>query len=95
MSTLHLINRSPFSTRILHELADAVSQGDHVLLVEDGVYAASGTALRVLPQGIELWALEEDCVSRGVIPAPDISKTVDMAGFVALTASTDRTVSWF
>lgn len=94
MSTLHLINRSPFSTNILQELAAAVSQGDHVLLVEDGVYAASGTALHVLPEGVELWALEEDCASRGVTSA-DISKMVDMAGFVALTATTHRTVSWF
>ncbi|WP_299259041.1 sulfurtransferase complex subunit TusB [uncultured Kushneria sp.] len=94
MSTLHLINRSPFSTNILQELADAVSQGDHVLLVEDGVYAASGTLLHALPKGIELWALEEDCMSRGVTSS-DTSKMVDMAGFVALTATTHRTVSWF
>ncbi|REC96200.1 sulfurtransferase complex subunit TusB [Kushneria indalinina] len=95
MSTLHLINRSPFSTSILQELADAVSEGDHVLLIEDGVYAASGTTSRVLPEDIELWALEEDCTSRGVTPTSDTVGTLGMAGFVALTASTDRTVSWF
>lgn len=94
MSTLHLVNRSPFSTNILHELAAAVSEGDHVLLIEDGVYAASGTTARLLPESAALWALEEDCVSRGVIPS-DLSGTVDMAGFIALTANTHRTVSWF
>ncbi|WP_456267260.1 sulfurtransferase complex subunit TusB [Kushneria sp. AK178] len=94
MNTLHLVNRSPFSTRILDELAAAVSEGDHVLLIEDGVYAAATATSRVLPQGINLWALAEDCTSRGVIPMPETG-TLDMAGFVALTASTERTVSWF
>lgn len=94
MSTLHLINRSPFGTHILQELASAVSQGDHVLLIEDGVYAASGTTAGLLPESVALWALEEDCTARGVIPS-DPSSTVDMAGFVALTATTHRTVSWF
>ena len=94
MSTLHLINRSPFATRILDELAAAVSKGDHVLLIEDGVYAANDTALRDFPEGVELWALEEDCASRGVTPS-DASKRIDMAGFVDLTATAHRIVSWF
>lgn len=95
MSTLHLINRSPFNTNVLHELADAVSEGDHILLIEDGVYAAFGAPCWALPEGISLWALQEDCVSRGVTPSSVTWGTMDMAGFVALTASTHRTVSWF
>ncbi len=95
MSTLHLINRSPFSTGVLHELAAAVSAGDHILLIEDGVYAAHGTMSWKFPEGVTLWALQEDCVSRGVTPSPDTANTLDMAGFVTLTASTSRTVSWF
>ncbi|ART61704.1 sulfurtransferase complex subunit TusB [Kushneria marisflavi] len=94
MSTLHLVNRSPFATRILDELAAAVCEGDHVLLIEDGVYAANGTALDDFPGGVELWVLEEDCISRGVAPS-DASRRVSMAGFVDLTATTHRTVSWF
>lgn len=94
MSTLHLVNRSPFATRILDELAAAVCEGDHVLLIEDGVYAACGTVLSDFPKGIELWALEEDCVSRGIVPS-EFPKRVDMAGFVDLTARAHRCVSWF
>lgn len=95
MSTLHLINRSPFTSSAFQELAAAVCEGDHVLLIEDGVYAAMGTTAGTWPEGVELQALEEDCVSRGIAPASIRLETVDTAGFVALTASTDRTVSWF
>ncbi|MFC0338660.1 tRNA 2-thiouridine synthesizing protein B [Kushneria avicenniae] len=95
MSTLHLINRSPFAASALQELVSAVSEGDHVLLIEDGVYAALGTAASKWPEGVEIRALREDCVSRGIAPASTLLETIDVAGFVALTASTDRTVSWF
>lgn len=94
---LHLLNRSPASSRIHRDALRAMGEEDRLLLIEDGVYGA----LTPLVEQFEaipgrLFALREDLVSRGLEGRCDECVTVvDMDGFVTLTEDTERTVSWF
>ena len=46
MSTLHTVNKSPFSTQTLLSCLNHAKDGDAVLMIEDGVYGgAKGTGL--------------------------------------------------
>ena len=96
MSCLHLLNKSP-SAGPLDELRKALSSGDGLLLLEDGVYFLNKPEeLASLPQGLFLYFLAEDLLARGLnAPLPANAATVDYDGFVALCASHDKTASWF
>ena len=96
MSCLHLLNKSP-STGSLDELRKALSSGDGLLLLEDGVYFLNKPEeLASLPQGLSLYFLAEALLARGLnTPLPPNAVTVDYDGFVALCASHDKTASWF
>lgn len=94
---LHLLNRSPASSRVPQDVLRAMGDGDQLLLIEEGTYGA------LLPwveqfasiQG-RLFALHEDLASRGLVERCALQVTVvDMDGFVKLTEDTQRTVSWF
>lgn len=94
---LHLLNRSPHFEGIYRELGEAFGDADHLLLLEDGCYAA-------LPAGRDVLAafagrvsvLREDLVSRGLEERVDNAiSVVDMQGFVGLTETYQRSVSWF
>ena len=41
---LHTVNKSPFSSDALNECARFASNGSDILLIEDGVYAATAGA---------------------------------------------------
>lgn len=91
MATLHVIATSP-STSKLYDLCAAVSQGDALLFIEDGVYFAQDLhSLSPLPTQ-QYFFLGEDAAARG-ISAPD--RYVDYIGFVDLTAQYERSLSWF
>lgn len=95
MSTLHLINRSPFTSQVTVDVEAALSSGDHILLIEDGVYAVLAGKRLFSTVDAHVGVLLEDCQARGIALTPDMPQAVDMAGFVRLTAETERTVSWF
>lgn len=95
MSTLHLVNRSPFSSRILESLDKALAEGDAVLLMEDGVYGVLSEALAPLDGRARLYALEEDCLARGLETFDQGVERVDIGGFVRLSAECQRTLAWF
>lgn len=94
---LHLLNRSPASSRVPQDVLRAMGETDRLLLIESGVYGA------VAPQADlfanlagRCFALHEDLESRGLAGHGAAWITVvDMAGFVALTEETQRTVSWY
>lgn len=94
---LHLLNRSPASSRIHREALRAMGKEDRLLLIEDGVYGA----LAPLVDQFEaihgrLFALREDVTSRGLEGRCAGQVTmIDTDGFVALTEDAERTVSWF
>lgn len=96
MSCLHLLNKSP-SSNLLNQVSKALSPGDGLLLLEDGVYYANRVKeLGSLPRELSLCFLAEDLRARGMTDAlPAHAKAVDYDGFVALCASHDKTASWF
>ncbi|KXS39321.1 MAG: tRNA 2-thiouridine synthesizing protein B [Halomonadaceae bacterium T82-2] len=94
---LHLLNRSPAGSRLPEDVLRAMGPDDRLLLIESGVYGA------VSPQADcfktlkgRCYALQDDLSARGLAERhADWIIPVDMAGFVALTAETQRTVSWY
>lgn len=93
---LHLLNRSPASSRVPHDMLRAMGPSDRLLLIEAGVYGAVEPQARLfLALPGRCFALAEDLVSRGLSEhCADWITTLDMQGFVMLTEETQRTVSW-
>lgn len=94
---LHMLNRSPASSRIPQDTLRSMGKEDRLLLIEDGVY---GTTTPLVEQFAEvfgrLFVLREDLASRGLGERCDERVIqVDMEGFVTLTEEAERTVSWF
>lgn len=101
MSTLHTVNKSPFTNGALLSCIKHVSPGDAVLLIEDGVYGAlSGSSVAAEVGAaigdVSVLALSGDVDARGISgdKIMDGVKTVDYGGFVDLVAEHDRTQSW-
>ena len=101
MSTLHTVNKSPFSTQSLMSCLNHCKAGDAVLMIEDGVYgalASSGMAdlVRVKTANVSIYVMTPDADARG-LPADKLLGEVggvDYAGFVNLVTEHDRTQSW-
>ena len=101
MSTLHTINKSPFDRNSLDSCLRVISDSDAILLIEDGIYAATtGTsfsdavkaaakshAVYVLGPDLSARGMKEDGVVEGV-------NVVDYDGFVDLVTEHDKTNSW-
>jgi len=96
MSTLHTINGSPTSALAQQFLA-AISSGDAVLFLEDGVYHTQSQFLPApLPENVKLYGLREDCTARAVLEKVDAKvNLINYADFVALSCEHDRVISWF
>jgi tRNA 2-thiouridine synthesizing protein B len=101
MSTLHTVNKSPFSTQTLLSCLNHAMDGDAVLMIEDGVYGgAKGTgisdAVAAKTGSVAIYVLEGDIAARGIDPARLIEgvKPVNYVGFVGLAADHDRTQAW-
>jgi len=97
MSILHLVNKSPYERNSLTTAVGYVSQGDTLLLIEDGVYAAvKGGKAAALLAGKKVSVLGPDLAARGISQEKLIDgvTVVDYAGFVDLVESTDKSQSW-
>lgn len=101
MSTLNIVNKSPFEKRSLDQCVGRTSQGDALLLIEDAVVAAvSGTAyekpLSEAGKNMKLYVLQDDLAARGFADKQMVGgfTAVDYKGFVALAAEHDRVHSW-
>ena len=101
MSTLHTVNKSPFSTRTLLSCLNHASDGDAVLMIEDAVYGAiSDTklsdAVAASAGSISLIALGPDLAARGIETSRLVEgvTVTDYAGFVDLAAAHDLTHAW-
>lgn len=102
MSTLHTVNKSPFSHTTLASCLDLCQPGDALLLIEDGVYAVLASSPQAEPlrqardSGVRLYALEPDLSARGLTDQHlDVIETIDYAGFVRLSIEQQRTQSWY
>jgi len=97
---LHIVNKSPLERNALDSCLAAAQPGAAVLLIEDGVYAATrGTAaeskLRAASAHVEIYVLAPDLEARGMAQSlAEGVKTVDYAGFVELAAQHKNCQSW-
>ncbi|WP_058553435.1 sulfurtransferase complex subunit TusB [Thiohalocapsa sp. ML1] len=101
MSTLHTVNKSPFEKPSLDVCLAHATAGAGVLLIEDGVYAATkGTAVedrvKQALDSVKLFVLGPDLLARGFTEDRVIDgiNVVDYAGFVDLAAEHDKVQAW-
>ncbi len=101
MSILHTVNKSPFEKSTFKSCLDHAKAGDAVLLIEDGVYAATtGTAAAKLIAArngeVALYALGADLEARGISEGSLLKgvSVVDYGGFVDLVAEHDVSQAW-
>lgn len=101
MSILHTVNKSPFEKSTFKSCLDHAKAGDAVLLIEDGVYAATkGTAAADLiaarNSDLTLYALGADLAARGISESAVVKgiSVVDYGGFVDLVTEHDVSQAW-
>ena len=99
MSTLHTVNKSPFERGSMATAFAHVSDGDAVLMIEDGVFGArKGAAFAGTIEGArcDIYALGPDLAARGVKTEDLIEgvKVVSYDGFVDLVAGHARVCAW-
>jgi tRNA 2-thiouridine synthesizing protein B len=97
---LHIVNKSHRQTSSLASCLRLAQVGHALLLIEDGVYAATpaGAASADLAGALarlQVYALAPDLEARGLADKViDGVKTVDYAGFVDLVAEHANNQSW-
>lgn len=97
---LHIVNKSHRQTTSLASCLRLAQDGHALLLIEDGVYAATaaGAASADLAGALarlKVYALAPDLEARGLADKViDGVKTVDYAGFVDLVAEHSNSQSW-
>lgn len=97
---LHIVNKSPFQTTTLDSCLRMAQPGQALLLIEDGIYAATvGSAaearVRQACASLKVYALQPDMDARGVTgKLIDGVTLVDYAGFVDLTVEYSTSHSW-
>ena len=102
MSTLHTINKSPFSHSTLSSCLQVCGKDDGILLLEDGVFgallsASCATELTTLiAMGVKVFALTPDVKARGLGDKArgDIT-LIDYNGFVQLSIDHSSVQSWY
>ena len=99
MALLHTVNKSPFSSSSFDSCLGLAKSGSTVLLIEDGVYAATAgnsAADKIKnADGISFCVLGPDVKARGIEgKLADGIKVVDYEGFVDLAAEHDTVQAW-
>ena len=101
MALLNTINKSPFERNALNACLRVATQGNAILLFEDGVVGAmKGTAvagkITDAMGNIAVYALGPDLAARGISEDQLIDgiKVVDYGGFVDLVAEYDTVQAW-
>lgn len=94
---LHLVNRSPANHAAFDDCLRAAQAGATVLLLEDGVYAATDVGAARIAQHahLQFCALQPDILARGLqqLLHPAV-KPISDEEFVALCVSHHSVVSW-
>ena len=99
MAKLHTVNKSPFSSNAFDTCVGLAKSGSTVLLLEDGVYAATANnsaADKIKnAEGVSFCVLGPDVQARGIEgKLADGIKVVDYEGFVDLVAEHDAVQAW-
>jgi len=97
---LHIVNKSPFERNALEACLRLAQPGSALILIEDGVYAATrGNAaearLRDAMARLKVYALAPDLEARGVAGrVTEGIQLVDYGGFVDLACGQPNCQSW-
>jgi tRNA 2-thiouridine synthesizing protein B len=97
---LHIVNKSPFEKMTLDSCLRLAAPGSALLLIEDGVYAATkGNAaaqkIRTASERLKVYVLAPDLEARGMGDAIlEGIMPVDYGGFVDLVAEHSAVQSW-
>jgi tRNA 2-thiouridine synthesizing protein B len=92
---LHIVNKSPTERSALASCLRVAQDGQALLLIEDGVYAATGNTLAEASQRLKVYALAPDLQARGLAGKAAAGITpIDYAGFVDLVAEHATSQSW-
>jgi len=97
---LHIVNKSPLERSTLASCLAAAQPGAAVLLIEDGVYAATRgnraeAKLAAALANVEIYVLAPDLEARGMAQAlTEGVKPIDYTGFVELVAQHKNCQSW-
>lgn len=102
MSTLHTVNKSPFTYSTLTSCMSVCNEADGILLLEDGVFGAMACApcadqLRgLINRGVKVYALDSDIKARGLQEKilSDIQLT-NYSEFVQLSIRHRCVQSWY
>jgi len=102
MSTLHTVNKSPFTHTTLGSCLAICADGDAILLLEDGVFGALPSSpyreglIERLNKGAKIYVLIDDVKARGLSEKlmHDIN-SIDYAEFVQLSTIHRRVQSWY
>jgi len=87
---LHMVNKSPFSNCALESCLRFVGDGDVLLLIEDGVYAATAGTVKsdlvesALRNKLAVYALQADVEARGLDKMIEGVQLASYDDFVAL-----------
>lgn len=102
MSTLHTINKSPFSHTTLASCLQVCGSKDGILLLEDGVFGALGSApcaeelTALINAGIKVYALVGDVNARGLqLKLRGDVQQIDYNEFVQLSIEHNCVQSWY
>ena len=96
---LHIVNKSSFNSKAFSSAINSASDGDSILLIEDGVYTVNTLAESPLKQkanskSLNLYCLSEDMQARG-ITLDNASVTVtNYSGFVDLVEQHKSSCTW-
>jgi tRNA 2-thiouridine synthesizing protein B len=102
MSTLHTVNKSPFTHNTLVSCVACCASSDAILLLEDGVFGATSASFLakkmdiLQQQQINIYVLENDLKARGLMQRiMSQCKLIDYDSFVQLTLQYQRVQSWY
>lgn len=100
-----MLSQSPFAGPALDDCIACCANGDAILLLRDGCYAASANSVHsdklqqliAAKPDISLYLLQQDWDARGLpqqqlLPAVSL---IDMARWVSLSESHDKLLSWY
>lgn len=97
---LHIVNKSPYERNALESCLRLAQPGSALLLIEDGVYAATrgGAAdapIREAMKRLAVYALKPDLEARGMAARViEGIRLVDYGGFVDLVCERRNCQSW-
>ncbi|WP_445012138.1 sulfurtransferase complex subunit TusB [Vreelandella stevensii] len=92
---LHIVNKPPEHSAA-HQMLAVVSPGDTVLLIEDAVQAVLHDAWQGWRmEGVEMLALNDDVIARGLSGYVSDKSWADMQMFVRLTEQHPQILTWY